>query len=241
MNEVGFGGRATAALDGCAAMIASLRRPGARGLRAASSPEGIRDDVQRRLDALCAIARAEGMTGAAVEAMLLPLVALADEIALGQRDTLASVWADRPLQMHYFRENVAGELFFSQMEAARREPSTSPLVLRAYFLGLCLGFRGRYALHDDPTELDRTRELLRDDLERRGLLRAGERLSPRAERPATTTMGSKRRRGAAWAAIGAASMVLGIALLVQMFGYFGDVERLMTSLREAMVSTGVAS
>jgi type IV/VI secretion system ImpK/VasF family protein len=121
----------------------------------------------------CARSRArEGMTGAAVEAMLLPLVALADEIALGQRDTLASVWADRPLQMHYFRENVAGELFFSQMEAARREPSTSPLVLRAYFLGLCLGFRGRYALHDDPTELDRTRELLRDDLERRGLLRA---------------------------------------------------------------------
>lgn len=240
MSEARSRGRSTAALDGCAAMIASLRRPGARGLRAASSPEAIRDNVQRRLDTLSAIARAEGLTGAAVEAMLLPLVALADEVALAQRDALANAWADRPLQMHYFRENLAGELFFSALDTARREPSTSPLVLRAYFLCLCLGFRGRYALDDDPTELDRTREFLRDELERRGLLRAGERLSPRAERPTTTTTDG-RRRGVAWAALGGASLVLVLVVVVRVFYYFADVERLMASLRDAVVSTGVAS
>lgn len=241
MSEAGARGRAAAALDGCAAMIASLRRPGARGLRAASSPEAIRDEVQRRLDALSAIARAEGLTGAAVEAMLLPLVALADEVALEQRDALANAWADRPLQMHYFRENVAGELFFSALDAARREPSTSPLVLRAYFLCLCLGFRGRYALHGDLTELDRTREFLRDELERRGLLRAGERLSPRAERPTTMTAAGGRRRGVAWAALGGVALVLVLIVVVRVFHYFADVERLVASLRDAMVSTGVAS
>ena len=67
MSEAGSRGRSAAALDGCAAMIASLRRPGARGLRAASSPEAIRDDVQRRLDALSAIARAEGLTRISLE------------------------------------------------------------------------------------------------------------------------------------------------------------------------------
>ncbi len=241
MSEAGDEVRCTALLDGVAAMTASLRRPAARGLRAMSSPESIRDDVQRRLDSLCAAARGAGLTGAAVEAMLLPLVALADEVALGQRDALATAWADRPLQMHYFRENVAGELFFSQLDAARREPGTSPLVLRAYFLCLCLGFRGRYALHGDPTELDRTREFLRDELERRGLLRAGERLSPRAERPGMVTAGGRRKRAPAWMVVGGVSLVLSIVLAARVIDYFADVERLVASLRDAMVSTGVAS
>ena len=241
MSGASYEVRCTAVLDGCAATAAALRRPCARGLRAANGPESIRDEVQRRLDGLCKVARDKGLTEATVEAILLPLVALADEIALSQRDALATVWSVRPLQMHYFRENVAGEIFFSQLDAARRETRTHPLVLRAFFLCLCLGFRGRYALHGDPTELDQTRELLRDELVRRGLLRVGEPLSPHVERQSTPSAARARHRLTPWGILGVVTILLWVILGVQMIRYFAEVEQLSESLRDVPTLGGSSS
>jgi type VI secretion system protein ImpK len=54
-------------------------------------------------------------------------------------------WMAQPLQLIYFNENTAGEGFFQHMAALQNQPSRAH-VLEIYYLCLCLGFQGQYAV-----------------------------------------------------------------------------------------------
>jgi type VI secretion system protein ImpK len=51
----------------------------------------------------------------------------------------------QPLQLIYFNENTAGEGFFQRMAALQNQPQRAH-VLEIYYLCLCLGFQGQYAV-----------------------------------------------------------------------------------------------
>jgi type VI secretion system protein ImpK len=54
-------------------------------------------------------------------------------------------WLGQPLQLIYFNENTAGEGFFRRMAALQSQPHRVH-VLQVYYLCLCLGFQGQYAV-----------------------------------------------------------------------------------------------
>lgn len=136
------------------------------------------------------------------------VVALADEIALSRSEALRSFWADQSLQLHYFKENVAGEAFFTRLEGLRRDPRRRE-VLQAYAVALHLGFQGRYQVRGGELELLTIAEEVQRDLER-GRRFDPDVLSPQGERPAEAAAGRDRGRLLPWIALA----VLGTAVLV---------------------------
>lgn len=56
-----------------------------------------------------------------------------------------SQWMGQPLQLLYFNENTAGEGFFQRMAMLQSQPQRAH-VLEIYYLCLCLGFQGQYAV-----------------------------------------------------------------------------------------------
>jgi type VI secretion system protein ImpK len=56
-----------------------------------------------------------------------------------------SQWMGQPLQLVYFNENTAGEGFFTRLASLQNQPARAH-VLEIYYLCLCLGFQGQYAV-----------------------------------------------------------------------------------------------
>ena len=72
--------------------------------------------------------------------MAYAVVALADEIALHKGGSIRDFWMQRPLQLHYFNENLAGEGFFHRLNAVLSDPSRND-ILRVYYVCLLMGFQ----------------------------------------------------------------------------------------------------
>ena len=87
---------------------------------------------------------------------LFAVVALVDETVLNSEWPGAEQWRREPLQIHYFKNLLAGEQFFDRLDELR--PGADDDLLEVYFLCLCAGFRGKY--YDDPVELRRRRQRL---------------------------------------------------------------------------------
>lgn len=119
------------------------------------------------VDQMLASARAANYAEVDVIDMTYAIVALADEFALHKAGSIRDFWMQRPLQLHYFNENLAGEGFFHRLNAVLSDPSRSD-ILRVYYVCLLLGFQGQYAIRGGELELDaiirRVKETLRNDL-----------------------------------------------------------------------------
>jgi type VI secretion system protein ImpK len=87
--------------------------------------------------------------------MTYAIVALADEVALHKTGAVRDFWIQRPLQLHYFNENLAGEGFFARLAAVMSDPKRID-VLRVYYTCLLLGFQGQYAIRGGELQLDAT-------------------------------------------------------------------------------------
>jgi type VI secretion system protein ImpK len=137
--------------------------------------KGLMEDLLKRaVDAGYSQADAQDLTYA--------VVALADELALNQADSVREYWMGHPLQFQFFQENQAGDGFFTRLEAIRKDASRSD-VLRVYYLCLLFGFQGRYRVRGGELELLGLTESLGKELMRtRG--QNAEVLSPHGERPA---------------------------------------------------------
>lgn len=135
------------------------------------------------------------------------LVALVDDAVLSRPSAVRDDWAARSLQLHYFRENAAGQGFFARLQAVRRDPRRSE-VLQAYYLALLLGFEGHYRVRGGELELMTLVEDLRRELQRARRSDA-EVLSPDGERPDETRRDARRAGVGRWLAAGA----LGLAVL----------------------------
>lgn len=119
------------------------------------------------IDQMLANARQAGYEEVDVIDMTYAIVALADEMALHKSGAIRDFWMQRPLQLHYFNENLAGEGFFHRLNAVMSDPRRHD-ILRVYYVCLLLGFQGQYAIRGGELELDaiirRVKEALRNEL-----------------------------------------------------------------------------
>ncbi len=81
------------------------------------------------------------------------LAAFADEVIVSCGGELQQFWVPRMLQLQLFNENVAGEKVFEKIESLLSDPTRTD-VLRVYYLGLLLGFRGKYRIQGGEIELN---------------------------------------------------------------------------------------
>ncbi|EDM78073.1 hypothetical protein PPSIR1_23689 [Plesiocystis pacifica SIR-1] len=119
------------------------------------------------IDQMLAHARELGYEEVDVVDMAYAVVALADEVALHKGGAIRDFWMQRPLQLHYFNENLAGEGFFHRLNAVMSDPGRVD-ILRVFYTCLLMGFQGQYAIRGGELELDaivrRVKEALRNQL-----------------------------------------------------------------------------
>jgi type VI secretion system protein ImpK len=204
----------------CFNAVAQLRR-----LDDASMPPA--ESLHRRLrgfvDALFQKGQQAGFTREDVNDIAYAVVALADEVAVTKSDELRQYWVGHELQMHYFKENVAGEAFFTRLETLRRDPRRAE-ALRVYYLALLFGFQGRYRVRGGEIELMNLVEELERDVAR-GRKRDVETLSPDGEPPDRTRAGGGRGGPLLWVGAGAAAalVLLWVGLALWVGGSAGSV------------------
>lgn len=119
--------------------------------QAVSSAEAFRAQMKQALRVAEQEARTEGYTAEDVRQVIFALVAFLDESALSCRNPAFSDWARLPLQAELFGHQLAGEVFFQELQTTlgRSDSSQGADVLEVYYLCLLLGFKGRYAAGGD--------------------------------------------------------------------------------------------
>jgi type VI secretion system protein ImpK len=140
-----------------------------RSLDAASAvaPQLPYQRLSQFIDQMLMNARQAGYEEFDVVDMAYAVVALADEIALHKGGSIRDFWMQRPLQLHYFNENLAGEGFYHRLNAVMSDPNRVD-VLRVFYTCLLFGFQGQFAIRGGELELDsiirRVKEALRNAL-----------------------------------------------------------------------------
>ena len=175
------------------------------------APALLHERLRGFIDAVFQRGLQAGFTREDVNDIAYAIVALADEVVLSKSDAIREYWIPNLLQLHYFKENVAGEAFFTRLETIRRDPRRVE-VLRVYSLALAFGFQGRYRVRGGELELLTLGETLQRDL-LRGRHYDGEVISPSGERPDEALS----RRGRAGPLLGISVAAVGLAVLL----YFG--------------------
>src|SRR3569833_1586427 len=104
-------------------------------LRELDGPIGSPDMIHNRLigfvDAMRKKARDIDISQRVADDMAYAMVAQRDKNAKGKPEPKRGYWMSRPLQLHFFTENLAGDGFFSRLEEIRRDTRRLD-VLRVY-------------------------------------------------------------------------------------------------------------
>ncbi len=203
--------RINAVTGECFNALAQLRQLDEAALPA---PEALHRKLRGFVDRMMQKAAQAGFTRDDVNDIAYAVVALADELAQSRSDALRQFWGSQQLQLQYFQENVAGEGFFTRLEALKRDPRRHE-VLRVYALALLFGFQGRYRVRGGELELMN----LQDELQRilaRSREHDAETLSPQGEPPEVARAGRGGKAVVLYAAGGvvAAALLLVIVLRV---------------------------
>jgi type VI secretion system protein ImpK len=92
-------------------------------------------------------ARSRGYSPEDVKQVIFALVAFLDESVLSSRNPAFADWPRLPLQAEMFGHQLAGEIFFQELQKALNRSDSHELsdLLEVYSLCLLLGFKGRYA------------------------------------------------------------------------------------------------
>ncbi|WP_224363345.1 DotU family type IV/VI secretion system protein [Hyalangium versicolor] len=145
------------------------------------APEQVQHRLRSFVSDMMRSARDEGLPQQDVDDIAYALVALADELALSKSDEFREYWLTNLLQFQYFKENRAGEGFFTKLQEIRKDPRRTE-ALRAYYLCLIFGFQGRYRVRGGELELLQLIEQLQRDLAPSFKFDT-ETLSPKGDRP----------------------------------------------------------
>ncbi len=172
-----------------------------------ASPAVLYDRLRRFIDEAKNSLRVGGHSDSDAGDVMYAIVALADEVATGKGEAIRNHWLRQPLQMHYFNENVAGENFFVRLDKLRGDARKAG-VLRAYYLALCFGFKGRYAMGDGELDLKRLIDSLWRELER--LEQYPTELSPSGDRPDEKMLQAAEHKLPLWLALAALAISLGL-------------------------------
>ena len=121
-------------------------------------PDQLRKEIRLLLEDLGRQAGRHGHPEEDVKAARYAICSLIDEMILNSRWEFKDQWADRPLQLEYFGEHMAGERFFDLLDRIRKKGARKGDLLEVFCMSLILGFQGKYKLRGRE-ELD---NLIRD-------------------------------------------------------------------------------
>ena len=178
-------------------------------------PELVHTRLRGFVEAMNRKAREAGYPEQDIRTLSYAIVALADEVVMGQSGPLRDHWAVQPLQMALFGDNVAGENFFVLLDQVRQNPQQIDL-LRVFYLCLLFGFQGRYRVRGAEVALSDLTESVRQQLLR--TLVMPEVLAPNGPRPEEGILDTTKRFPIVWIALGflALSSVLYLGLAVSL-------------------------
>jgi type VI secretion system protein ImpK len=96
-------------------------------------------------------ARSRGCGAEDVKHVIFAVVAFLDESVLTSRNPVFVNWPRLPLQAELFGHQLAGEIFFQELQKAlnRSDSQDTADLLEVYYLCMLLGFKGRYAAGGD--------------------------------------------------------------------------------------------
>ena len=149
--------------------------------QAVSDAETFRAQMRQALRVAEQDARSRGCSAEDVKQVIFAVVAFLDESVLTSRNPVFVNWPRLPLQAELFGHQLAGEIFFQELQKVlnRSDSQETADLLEIYYLCLLLGFKGRYAAGGDlRSVMGATQEKIRRI---RGPLGA---LSPRGAIPA---------------------------------------------------------
>jgi type VI secretion system protein ImpK len=109
------------------------------------SPDVLQRRVSSLFDQMTRKCREAGIPDEDANEAKYAIAAFTDEQIFRSAWPGRSQWMGQPLQLVYFNENTAGEGFFHRMAALQNQPARAH-VLEIYYLCLCLGFQGQYAV-----------------------------------------------------------------------------------------------
>src|SRR5271166_1895435 len=114
--------------------------------QAVSNAETFRAQMKQALRIAEQEARSGGCSADDVKQVIFAVVAFLDESALSCHNPAFADWARLPLQAELFGHQLAGEVFFQELQTTlgRSDSSQGADVLEVYYLCLLLGFKGRY-------------------------------------------------------------------------------------------------
>jgi len=120
-------------------------------LQAVSSADSFRAQTKQALRIAEQEARRRGSTADDVKRATFAVVAFLDESVLSSRNPVFENWARLPLQAELYGHQLAGEVFFQELEKilARNDSIEAADLLEVFYLCLLLGFKGRYAAGGD--------------------------------------------------------------------------------------------
>ncbi len=143
-----------------------------------------------------------------IQDMAYAMVALADEVALRKPGGIRDVWMSKPLQLHYFNENLAGEGFFHRLEYVIANPRRAD-VARVFYMCLLFGFQGKYAVRGGELELAAVQRRVKDVL---GISAKPEPLSRKHLRPRERVSRARQTYISVW--IGLLLLLFALALII---------------------------
>ncbi len=107
-----------------------------------------RDQIWEAVKMAQADAAKRGYSGDDIELALFAVIAFLDEAVLMMHSPALADWARMPLQQQRYGHDIAGEVFFQNLQKilARSETNELADLLEVYYLCLLLGFTGRYTM-----------------------------------------------------------------------------------------------
>jgi len=116
-----------------------------------SNAESFRAQMKQVLRVSEQEARSRGCTEDDVKQAIFAVIAFLDESVLGCRNPVFSDWPRLPLQAELYGHQLAGEVFFQELQKTlnRNDSVETADLLEVYLLCMLLGFKGRYAAGGD--------------------------------------------------------------------------------------------
>ncbi len=107
-----------------------------------------RDQIWEAVKMAQADAAGRGYSGDDIELALFAVIAFLDESVMMMHSPALADWPRMPLQQQRYGHDIAGEVFFQNLQKilARSESNELADLLEVYYLCLLLGFAGRYTM-----------------------------------------------------------------------------------------------
>jgi type VI secretion system protein ImpK len=109
-------------------------------------PEALRKLIKHYIALYEKNAATMGVSREKIETSKYAIVALLDETVLSTPGPCRDYWMVNPLQLEYFGDNLAGEVFFKRLDKVMASAEKMKDVLEIYYLCLSLGFQGKYRI-----------------------------------------------------------------------------------------------